>query len=123
MARRQCPRPRVDCIVTIARRRNTVLGKLSVVGKPSDKVSVITLRAWGQHPFGPPDDDQRPVTLRTVARWLTTVTSHDPTFSTVHVWTLPNGVTVADASYYIAGCPNRFRVAFTDTFTPELRNN
>lgn len=108
--------------MTIARRRRTIAHKLAIVGKPTDRMPVITLTAWGYHPFGWPDDDPKPVTLRTVARWLSTATSHDGT-ATVHVWTLPNGVIVADASYYVAGCPNRFRVAFTDTFTPELRNN
>jgi hypothetical protein len=34
-----------------------------------------------------------------------------------------NGVHVADAHYFFLGCPNTFRVAFTDTYTPELRVN
>jgi hypothetical protein len=109
-------------MTTIARRRRTVASRLMPVGKPTDKVPTITLSAWGQHPFSWDHMPPKTVTLRTVARWLSETISHDQT-GYVHVWTLPNGVKVADAHYYFRGCPNRFRVAFTDIFTPELRNN
>lgn len=102
-----------------------IRSKLRAVGAMTDRVTVITLAGWGSHPLNIVTNDYELTvtrTLRTIAGWVSDAVSGSP-YATVDVKTLPNGVTVADARYYVRGCPNTFRIAFTDSYTPELRNN